>query len=285
MGACAGDYDSDGDPDLYITGWGQNALFQNRGDGIFADVTTATRVGDARWSVSCAFADFDRDGDLDLWVVNYVDAKRSDNPYCGDVRRALRFYCHPLKYEPLPSNVYRNDGGTFADVTAAAGVGALRSNGMGIVVADYDADGWPDVFVANDTMPNFLFRNQGKWKFAETGLVAGVAVASDGKPGRAWVSMPPTTTATVSWTSPSPTSISRCTACIEGSNAASSPTRRARAQSAFRACRSWASASAFSITTTTRDSIWRSRPATFSTTLRSSDQGPRMRSATCCSAA
>ena len=103
MGACAGDYDSDGDPDLYITGWGQNALYQNRGDG------------------------------------------------------------------------------TFADVTAASGVGGLRSNGMGIVVADYDADGWPDVFVANDTMPNFLFRNQGKWKFAETGLVAGVAVASDGK--------------------------------------------------------------------------------------------------------
>ncbi len=102
-------------------------------------------------------------------------------PICGDSRRNLRFYCHPLKYQPLPSTVYRNDMGTFTDVTVAAGVGAFRSNGMGLVVADYDADGWPDVFVANDTMPNFLFRNQGKWKFVETGLAAGVAVASDGK--------------------------------------------------------------------------------------------------------
>jgi enediyne biosynthesis protein E4 len=181
MGACAGDYDGDGDPDLYITNWGPNVLYRNAGDGTFTDVTGAARVGETKWSTSCAFADLDRDGDLDLWVVNYVDAARKDNPYCGDSRRNLRFYCHPLKYQPLPSTVYRNDMGTFTDVTAAAGVGALRSNGMGLVIADYDGDGWPDVFVANDTMPNFLFRNQGKWKFAETGLAAGVAVAADGK--------------------------------------------------------------------------------------------------------
>jgi enediyne biosynthesis protein E4 len=181
MGACAGDYDGDDDPDLYVTNWGANTLYRNQGNGTFADVTTAARVGDKRWSVSCAFADLDRDGDLDLWVVNYVDAARSDNPYCGDSRSRLRFYCHPLKYNPLPNTVYRNDRGTFTDVTAASGVGAFRSNGLGVVIADYDADGWADVFVANDTMPNFLFHNLGKWKFTETALPAGIALAADGK--------------------------------------------------------------------------------------------------------
>ena len=181
MGACAGDYDADGDSDLYITNWGPNVLYRNGGHGTFTDVTRAARVGEARWSVSCAFADLDRDGDLDLWVVNYVDAPRADNPYCGDSRRAVRFYCHPLKYDPLTSTVYRNDTGTFTDVTAASGVGAQRSNGMGVVISDYDSDGWPDVFIANDTMPNFLFRNHGKWTFTEVGLASGIAVAADGR--------------------------------------------------------------------------------------------------------
>src|SRR5690606_7632229 len=129
-----------------------------------------------------AWADLDRDGDLDLWVVNYVEAPASDLPYCGDARRGLRFYCHPPKYEPQPNTVYRNDGnGRFTDVSAASGVAALRSNGLGIVVADYDEDGWPDVFVANDTMPNFLFHNTGKWTFVESALAAGFALASDGR--------------------------------------------------------------------------------------------------------
>jgi hypothetical protein len=181
MGVCAGDYDADGFPDLYVTNWGANQLYRNRGDGTFVDVTAAAHVGDTRWSVSCAFADLDRDGDLDLWVVNYVDATRRDNPYCGDSRSDRRFYCHPLKYEPLPNTVYRNDGGAFTDVTAASGIGAFRSNGLGVVIADYDDDRLPDVFVANDTMPNFLFHNLGKWKFAESGLAAGFALAADGK--------------------------------------------------------------------------------------------------------
>jgi hypothetical protein len=182
MGACAGDYDGDGRPDLYITNDGPNALYWNRGDGTFSDVTITARVGDPQWSASCAFADLDRDGDLDLWVVNYVDADRAHSPFCGDARTAVRFYCHPLKYEPLPSTVYRNDGGgVFTDVSAASGVRALRANGLGVVVTDYDSDGWPDVFVANDTMPNFLFRNTGQFRFVEAGLVSGVAVGADGK--------------------------------------------------------------------------------------------------------
>ena len=182
MGACAGDYDGDGLPDLYITNYGANALYHNRGGGVFEDVTATAHVGDPRWSTGCAFADLDGDGDLDLWVVNYVDADRAHSPFCGDARRGLRFYCHPLKYDPLSSTVYRNDGGgVFTDVSAASGVGALKSNGLGIVIGDYDDDGRPDVFVANDTMPNFLFHNAGGLRFTETGLVSGIALASDGR--------------------------------------------------------------------------------------------------------
>jgi enediyne biosynthesis protein E4 len=182
MGACAGDYDGDRAPDLYITSFGTNTLFRNRGDGTFTDVTVSARVGDRQWGAGCAFTDLDRDGDLDLWVVNYVNADRTRSPYCGNARQDTRFYCHPLKFDPLPSTVYRNDaGGHFTDVSMAAGVAAHRSNGLGLVVADYDDDGWPDVFVANDTMPNFLFRNRGGFRFEETGLASGVAVGADGK--------------------------------------------------------------------------------------------------------
>ena len=190
MGACAGDYDGDGRPDLYITGYGGNALYHNNGNGTFTDVTAAAHVGGTeRWGAGCAFADLDRDGDLDLWVANYVDADRAHNPFCGDSRAGVRFYCHPLKYNPLPSTVYRNDtpltgsgqATVFTDVSASSGVGALRSNGLGVVVSDYDGDGLPDVFVANDTMPNFLFHNTGGMHFTETGLVSGIAVGADGK--------------------------------------------------------------------------------------------------------
>ncbi len=181
MGACAGDYDGDGRTDIYVTNLGPNVLYRNTGKGVFADVTRAARVGDPKWSASCTFADLDRDGDLDLWVTNYVAADRARNPVCGD--SGVRFYCHPLKYDPLPNTLYRNDGtGTFTDVTAASGVGALRGNGMGVVVSDFNEDGWPDVFVANDSLPNFLFRNNRNLQFAETALGAGVAVATDGMP-------------------------------------------------------------------------------------------------------
>ena len=182
MGACAGDYDNDGWIDLYVTNFGPNALYRNRGDGSFTDVTAFAHVGEPRWSASCAFADLDKDGDLDLFVVNYVDADRQKTPYCGNAKLAQRFYCHPLNYPSLPNTLYRNDGrGVFTDVSAASGIGAHRGNGLGVVVTDYDGDRWPDVFVANDSVANFLFRNTGKLRFVETALGAGVAVATDGK--------------------------------------------------------------------------------------------------------
>jgi len=183
MGACAGDVDNDGRIDVYVTNAGANTLYKNMGGGVFSDVTRAADVGLASWSTSCAFLDFDHDGDLDLFVANYLDAPKSINPFCGDPERRVRVYCHPLNYKGLPSVLYRNDGGgRFTDVSAAAGIAKYIGNGLGVAVGDYDDDGWPDVFVANDKVPNFLFHNEGNGRFTEVGLAAGVSVARDGKP-------------------------------------------------------------------------------------------------------
>ena len=183
MGACAGDIDNDGLIDLYITNVGPNVLYRNTGGGRFAEVPTAGGAGSALWSTSCAFVDVDRDGDLDLFVTNYVDTSRAKNPFCGfPGPPAVRDYCHPLMYPPLPNVLYRNNGrGTFEDVSVLAGIAPHRGNGLGVAVGDVDDDGWSDVFVANDSTPNFLFSNNQKGSFREIAGLAGVAVASDGK--------------------------------------------------------------------------------------------------------
>jgi hypothetical protein len=181
MGTCAGDVDNDGWVDLYVTSFGANALYRNQ-QGQFTDVTQQARVGSPLWSASCAFADVDRDGDLDLFVVNYVAADPKESPFCGSATTRTRFYCHPLNYDPLPNTLYLNDGkGVFTDVTARAGLASHLGNGLGVVIGDYDDDGLPDIFVANDSRPNFLFRNTGDGRFSEVALAAGVAVASDGR--------------------------------------------------------------------------------------------------------
>jgi hypothetical protein len=182
IGACAGDVDNDGLIDLYITNVGANVLYRNTGGGRFAEVPNAGGAGSALWSTSCAFADVDRDGDLDLFVTNYVDA--SKNHFCGFAGPpAIRDYCHPLVYPPLPNVLYRNDGrGTFEDISIRAGIARYRGNGLGVAVSDVDEDGWSDVFVANDSTPNFLFHNNTNGSFTEIAGLAGVAVASDGKP-------------------------------------------------------------------------------------------------------
>jgi hypothetical protein len=184
MGACAADVNNDGWIDLYVTSVGVNALYQNNGGKSFTDVTKAAGVAGApMFSASCAFADVDRDGDVDLFVVNYVDARVDNNTFCGDVGRKYRIYCHPLTFAALRNTLYRNNGsGVFTDVSKETGILDHRGNGLGVVFGDYDDDGWVDAFVANDSTPNFLFHNEAGRRFSETALLAGVSVASDGMP-------------------------------------------------------------------------------------------------------
>ena len=182
MGACAGDYDNDGRTDLYVTNSSASTLYRNAGGGSFTDVTAAAGVGATRWASSCGFLDFDRDGDLDLFVTNYVTMGKNAGRVCRGGTPAVRVYCHPLNFDGTQNTLYRNNGkGTFTDIVAQAGIGTFRGNGLGVAIADYDDDGLVDVFVANDAVPNFLFHNDGKGRFTETALGAGVAVASDGQ--------------------------------------------------------------------------------------------------------
>jgi hypothetical protein len=183
MGACAGDADNDGLIDLYITTVGPNQFYRNAGGGRFTEVPKAGGAEGDSWSTSCAFVDIDRDGYLDLFVTGYVEAPPGKNRFCGVTGPPpIRDYCHPLIYPPLTSALYRNTGrGSFEDISDSSGVARHRGNGLGVAVSDVDDDGWPDVFVANDSMPNFLFRNQRNRTFTETAGLAGVAVSSDGK--------------------------------------------------------------------------------------------------------
>ncbi|MDE3168463.1 MAG: VCBS repeat-containing protein, partial [Acidobacteriota bacterium] len=182
MGAAVGDYDNDGHPDLFVAGVNRNILYRNLGNGKFEDVTARAGIASGDWAVAAGWFDFDRDGKLDLWVVHYAKFSTADDRYCGDRDRGLRIYCHPKYFTPLANTLYRNRGdGTFEDVSAKAGIAKFAGRGMSVAFADYDADGWPDVFVTNDNMPNFLFHNLGNGRFEETALLAGAAVRDDGK--------------------------------------------------------------------------------------------------------
>ncbi len=182
MGCAAGDVDGDGDLDLYVTCFGPDRLYLNRGDGRFEDATSKWGLGDPRWSSSAAFADYDRDGDLDLYVCNYVDFTIETHKYCGERRPGYQAYCHPDEYGGVADTLYRNDGGRFTDVTRAAGVHNPLGKGLGAVWGDYDSDGDPDLYVANDRTPNFLYRNNGDGTFGDVALLAGVAYGEDGQP-------------------------------------------------------------------------------------------------------
>ncbi|HXW08071.1 MAG TPA: CRTAC1 family protein [Vicinamibacterales bacterium] len=183
MGAAAGDFDNDGHVDLFVAGVGRNLLYRNNGRGAFEDVTARAGLANHTWSVAAAWLDFDRDGLLDLFVVTYLKWSTRDDRFCGDRERDIRVYCHPRHYGGLANSLYRNTGnGRFEDVSAASGIGRHVGKGMSVAVADYDDDGWIDVFVTNDTEPNFLFRNLGNGRFEETALLAGVGVPIHGKP-------------------------------------------------------------------------------------------------------
>ena len=182
MGVAAGDYDNDGRTDLYVTSLGRNILYHNNGDGTFTDVTDRAGVATGGWSASAAFLDYDRDGKLDLVVTRYVEWSFENNPYCGEKRENYRAYCHPDQFKPASHILYHNNGdGTFTDVSSKAGLSGSRGKGLGVVVNDFDRDGWPDIFVANDSFPQQLFHNRHDGTFEEIALIAGIAYDEDGK--------------------------------------------------------------------------------------------------------
>jgi hypothetical protein len=180
LGVATGDYDNDGHTDIFVAGLRRNTLFRNNGDGTFRDVTEGAGLArpDPRygtlWAVAAAFVDYDRDGRLDLFVSNYCVWDPAREPVCGDP--AAPDYCHPRQYEGLPGSLFHNEGnGTFADVSAASGIRAHVGKGMGIGVGDFDDDGFPDLFVANDTTPSFLFLNNRNGTFTESAFARAVA--------------------------------------------------------------------------------------------------------------
>jgi enediyne biosynthesis protein E4 len=182
MGVAVGDYDNDGFEDIYVTGYGGNTLYRNNGNGTFTDVTRRAGVGAGGWSASAGFFDYDNDGKLDLFVTRYVDWTFKTNRYCGEQRPGFRSYCHPDNYDGVTNILYHNNGdGTFSDVSVKAGVANPKGKGLGVSFADYDGDGFTDIFVANDSVQCFLYHNNGNGTFSEVGLVAGVGYNEDGK--------------------------------------------------------------------------------------------------------
>jgi hypothetical protein len=182
MGAAAGDYDNDGRADLFVAGVNRNTLYHNLGNGRFEDVTSKAGIQSGEWAVAAGWFDYDRDGKLDLWVVHYSKWPPATDRYCGDSSRGIRIYCHPKYFDGLASTLYRNRGdGTFENVTTRAGLAQFRGRGMSVVFADYDQDGFPDAFVTNDNMANFLFHNKGDGTFEEVALLSGAALRDHGK--------------------------------------------------------------------------------------------------------
>ena len=183
QGVAVGDFDNDGYPDLYVTGYERAILYHNNGNGTFTDITAKAGVADeGGWSTSAGWFDYDKDGWLDLVVTNYIEWSPKNNVWCGEQRPGYRSYCHPGNYKGQRIKLYHNNhDGTFSDVSDASGVGKPEAKGMGVVLADFNNDGWTDIAVANDSWPNFLFINKHNGTFEDTSLVSGLAASEDGR--------------------------------------------------------------------------------------------------------
>jgi enediyne biosynthesis protein E4 len=183
MGAAASDFDGDGWQDLYVTNYGRNVLYRNNGNGTFTDITDKAGVAAPNWSTCAVWFDYDNDTKLDLFVSSFVQYSGTGTIFCGDNRIGKRYYCVPRVFKPRSSFLFHNDGaGKFSDVSQSSGIAAAQGKSFGVVATDVNNDGLSDLFVANDTMPNFLFVNKGKGKFDEAGLLSGVAYSDSGAP-------------------------------------------------------------------------------------------------------
>ena len=183
IGAAAADYDNDGRADLFVAGVNGSHLYHNDGGGQFTDVTTRAGLRATEWAVHAVWLDYDRDGRLDLFVVNYLKWTPDTSPVCRAPNSPMTVYCDPRQLAGMPNRLYRNRGdGTFEDVSVPSGIASHTGKGMSAASADYDGDGYPDLYVTNDTLPNFLFHNLGNGKFEEVALDSGVSLPSDGRP-------------------------------------------------------------------------------------------------------
>jgi hypothetical protein len=241
MGAAVGDYNNDGFEDLYVTCLGPDHLLKNNGNGTFSDVTAKAGVNDPRWTTGASFVDYDKDGDLDLFVSNYVDFDINNLPEFGQGKtcqyKSIPVQCGPRGLKGAGDSLFRNNGdGTFTDVSKDAGViDANGYYGLGVLTGDYDDDGWVDIFVANDSTPNFHYRNKGNGTFEEIGFTAGTAV----------------TITTASSTSSLPTSPTNTTRFIITTEKTRSPIFHMLPKWPRRVCPMWVGARSFSTTTTT----------------------------------
>ena len=182
MGAFAGDFDNDGYPDLYISGYGSSTLYHNNRDGTFTDVTDRAGVANrGQWGSAAAWFNYDNDGHLDLIVANYLDYDYGRNTYCGEREAGARMYCHPQNYDGVHPTLYHsNQDGTFTVVSKAAGLEGERAKGLGVVAADFDNDGWVDIFIANDSIRNLLYLNKQDGTFEDVTLLSGTGYSQDG---------------------------------------------------------------------------------------------------------
>src|SRR3954447_22506954 len=183
MGCTIADYDNDGYPDIFVTAYGRCTLYRNNGNGTFTDVTAKAGLAAPGWTTSAVWFDYDNDGKLDLFLCSFVEFSLANNVFCGDNKLGKRFYCIPRVFKPTPSVLYRNNGdGTFTDVTGGTDIQRGKGKALGVVATDINGDGLMDLFVANDTVQNFLFANRGKGKWDEIALAAEVGFSANGQP-------------------------------------------------------------------------------------------------------